>query len=430
MNSTPALRIENGRVIDPHTGRDEQQSLLIRDGLIAATGSEADAAEADSVLDAAGGLLTPGFIDLYCNLREPGNGQKGSIASESRAAARGGFTTVCAAPDSSPVNDSSAITHLIRDVAERDAPIRVLPLGAATKGLSGELLSDMVGLSGAGCVALSNGSETLANARVLRRCMAYARTFGITLMLHPQNHALAADGFAHDGLVTARLGLLGIPEVAETAAVMEMILLAEETGVRLHLSQLSCARSVDMVAQARSRGVAVTADVAMHHLLFTEQALADFDSRYHLQPPLRSEEDRQGLIEGVRSGAISAIVSQHQPHDPAAKNAPLGDTEAGLSSIESVFSMGLILVERGELELPALIRALTTGPAQALGMTPPSLSVEQVADLCWIDPQARWTASADSLMSVGKHAPLLGTPLPGVVNQVWVDGDVAYTRQD
>lgn len=430
MNSTPALRIENGRVIDPHTGRDEQQSLLIRDGLIAATGSEADGAAADSVLDATGGLLTPGFIDLYCNLREPGNGQKGSIASETRAAVRGGFTTVCAAPDSSPVNDSSAITHLIRDVAERDAPIRVLPLGAATKGLSGELLSDMVGLTGAGCVALSNGSETLANARVLRRCMAYARTFGITLMLHPQNHALAADGFAHDGLVTARLGLLGIPEVAETAAVMEVILLAEETGVRLHLSQLSCARSVDMVAQARSRGVAVTADVAMHHLLFTEQALADFDSRYHLQPPLRSEEDRQGLIEGVRSGAISAIVSQHQPHDPAAKNAPLGDTEAGLSSIESVLSMGLMLVERGELELPALIRALTTGPAQALGLTPPSLSVGQVADLCWIDPQAHWTASVNSLLSVGKHAPLLGTPLPGVVNQVWVDGDVAYTRQD
>ncbi|WP_111498527.1 dihydroorotase [Marinobacter bohaiensis] len=429
MSQSESLRIANGRLLDPLSGQDSRQSLLIRDDRIAAIGAEADAAPADRVLDAAGGLITPGFIDLYCNLREPGNGQKGSIASETHAAARGGYTTVCAAPDSSPVNDSSAIAHLIRDVAERDAPIRVLPLGAATKGLNGELLSDMVGLTQAGCVALSNGPAPLANARILRRCMAYAQTFGITLMLQPQNEMLAADGFAHDGLITAQLGLLGIPEVAETTAVMEMILLAEETGVRLHLSQLSAARSVDMVAQARQRGVPVTADVAMHHLVFTEQALAGFDSRYHVQPPLRSEEDRQGLIEGVRSGAISAIVSQHQPQDPAAKNAPLGDTEPGLSSIESVLSLGLMLVERGELELQSLIRALTSGPAQVLGRPAPSLASGELADLCWIDPDARWTATPETLRSVGKHAPLMDTPLPGRVNRVWMAGREAYSRE-
>ncbi|BES73704.1 dihydroorotase [Marinobacter nanhaiticus D15-8W] len=426
----PSLRIENGRLIDPATGLDVVQSLLIRDGKIAATGAEADAAGADAVIDASGGLIVPGFIDLYCNLREPGNGQKGSIASETRAAVRGGFTTVCAAPDSSPINDSSAITHLILDVAERDAPIRVLPLGAATKGLSGELLSDMVGLSNAGCVALSNGSAPLVNARVLRRCMAYAKTFNMTLMLHPQNRSLAADGFAHDGLVTARLGLLGIPEVAETASVMEMILLAEETGVRLHLSQLSCARSVEMVSDARARGVPVTADVAMHHLVLTEEALAGFDSRFHVEPPLRSEADRKGLIEGVRSGAISAIVSQHQPHDPAAKNAPLGDTEPGLSSIESVLSMGLVLVENGELDLGSLVRALTTGPAEVLGLAAPGLGKGQVADLGWIDPQANWTPKTDSLFSAGKHAPILNETLKGLVNQVWRAGQSVYIRQD
>lgn len=428
--SSPSLRIENGRVIDPTVGLDAVQSLLVRDGKIVATGAGADAAGAEAIVDAAGGLIVPGFIDLYCNLREPGNGQKGSIASETRAAVRGGFTTVCAAPDSSPVNDSSAITHLILDVAERDAPIRVLPLGAATKGLAGELLSDMVGLSSAGCVALSNGSAPLANARVLRRCMAYAKTFNMTLMLHPQNHSLAADGFAHDGLVTARLGLMGIPEVAETASVMEMILLAEETGVRLHLSQLSCARSVDMVADARARGVAVTADVAMHHLVLTEEALVGFDSRFHVEPPLRSEADRKGLIEGVRSGVISAIVSQHQPHDPAAKNAPLGDTEPGLSSIESVLSMGLGLVERNELDLASLIRGLTTGPADVLGLASPGLTEGLVADFCWIDPEAAWTPKADSLFSIGKHAPVLGNALKGLVNQVWRTGESVYVRHD
>ncbi|WP_148864624.1 dihydroorotase [Marinobacter fonticola] len=428
--SHPSLRIEHGRVIDPVAGLDAVQSLLIRDGKIAATGAEADAAHADAVLDAAGGLIAPGFIDLYCNLREPGNGQKGSIASETRAAVRGGYTTVCAAPDTSPVNDSSAITHLIRDVAERDAPIRVLPLGAATKNLAGELLSDMVGLSHAGCVAFSNGPAPLVNARVLRRCMAYAKTFGMTLMLHPQNRSLAADGFAHDGLVTARLGLLGIPEVAETASVMELILLAEETGVRLHLSQLSCARSVEMVGDARARGVAVTADVAMHHLVLTEEALAGFDSRFHVEPPLRSEGDRKGLIEGVRAGVIDAIVSQHQPHDPAAKNAPLGDTEPGLSSIESVLSLGLGLVERDELDLVSLVRALTAGPAGVLGLTPTGFSAGQVADLCWIDTHAIWTPGAQSLFSVGKHAPILGEPLKGLVNRVWCAGEQVYTRQD
>lgn len=428
--SQPSLRIEKGRVIDPVTGLDAVQSLLIRDGKIVATGADADAASADAVVDASGGLITPSFTDLYCNLREPGNGQKGSIASETRAAVRGGYTTVCAAPDSSPVNDSSAITHLIQDVAERDAPIRVLPLGAATKGLSGELLSDMVGLHNAGCVAVSNGSAPLVNARVLRRCMAYAKTFNMTLMLHPENRSLAAEGFAHDGLVTARLGLLGIPEVAETASVMEMILLAEETGVRLHLSQLSCARSVDMVAEARARGVSVTADVAMHHLVLTEEALASFDSRFHVQPPLRSETDRKGLIAGVRSGVISAIVSQHQPHDPAAKNAPLGDTEPGLSSIESVLSMGLGLVERNELDLASLIRSLTSGPAEVLGGAPPSLTEGQSADLCWIDPAASWTPKADALLSIGKHAPILGEPLKGLVNQVWLAGKQVYIRQD
>jgi dihydroorotase len=287
------------------------------------------------------------------------------------------------------------------------------------------MLSDMAGLKAAGCVAVGNGSRGVRNARILRRCMAYAQTFGLTVMFSPENTALAADGYAHDGQVTTRLGLLGIPEVAETAAVMEMLLLAEETGVRLHLSQLSCARSVEMLAQARDRGVKVTADVAMHQLAFTESALAGFDSRFHVRPPLRGEADRQALVAGVRDGVIDAIVSQHQPHDSAAKQAPLPATEPGLSSIESVLSLGLELVQRNELELPDLLRALTAGPAAVLGREV-ALTAGAAADLCLFDPDGHWQPSAATLLSAGRHAPVLERALPGEVKLTLVAGRTAW----
>lgn len=419
------IRIRNGRRMrggEPVA----PASLLIRDGKIAALGTDADEGQVDREIDATGCIVAPGFVDLCCNLREPGNGQKGNIYSETRAAAHGGYTTVCASPQTSPVNDSGAVTHLIKDVSSARSPIRVLPVGALTKGLEGELLSDMAGLTTAGCVALGNGIFPIRNARILRRCMAYARTFGITLMLSPENQALAADGYAHDGLVASRLGLLGIPEVAETAALMEMLLLAEETGVRLHLSQLSCARSVAMVADAQARGVAVTADVAMHQLLFTEDALAGFDSRFHVRPPLRTEADRQGLLAGVRDGVIGAIVSQHQPHDSAAKQAPIGATEPGLSTIESVLSLGLQLVAEGELTLPVLIDRLAVGPARILGRQA-AVDVGATADLCLFDPAATWVADSNSIQSVGKHVPVRGQALPGVVRHTLCEGRLAWS---
>ncbi|SFR63010.1 dihydroorotase [Marinobacter daqiaonensis] len=413
------LRIDGARL----PGQESPLSVLVSDGRIKAVGAELTGAEAVQVIDAAGLTLMPGFVDLCCNLREPGNGQKGNIASETRAAARGGYTTVCASPDTSPVNDSGAVTHLVRDVARARSGIRVLPIGAATRGLSGELLSDMVGLKAAGCVAFSNGSRAMANARILRRCMAYARTFDLTLMLQPLNQALAADGYAHDGRVAARLGLLGVPEVAETAAVMEMLLLAEETGVRLHLGQLSCGRSVAMVAEARARGVTVSADVAMHQLLFTEEALSGFDSRYHVVPPLRSEADRKALLEGVESGVIDAIVSQHQPHDSAAKQAPLGVTEPGLSTVESVFSMGLTLVRRGELSFAALTRALTTGPASIIGQRSEIAEGAEASLGLW-DLNGEWRARPDTIRSVGQHVPVPNEPLPGVLRWTIHGGEV------
>ena len=419
------LKLTGGQLFEPGKGLISNPGLLVRNGRIEAVGGQAQAAESAATLDAAGQVIAPGFIDLCCNLREPGNGQKGNIASETRAAAHGGFTTVCASPETSPVNDSGAVTNLILDSVASRGVVRVLPIGAITRGLDGDMLSDMAGLKAAGCVAVGNGSRGVRNARILRRCMAYAQTFGLTVMFSPENTALAADGYAHDGQVTTRLGLLGIPEVAETAAVMEMLLLAEETGVRLHLSQLSCARSVEMLAQARDRGVKVTADVAMHQLVFTESALAGFDSRFHVRPPLRGEADRQALVAGVRDGVIDAIVSQHQPHDSAAKQAPLPATEPGLSSIESVLSLGLELVQNHELELPDLLRALTAGPAAVLGREV-ALTAGAAADLCLFDPDGHWQPSAATLLSAGRHAPVLERALPGEVKLTLVAGRTAW----
>lgn len=412
---------------------DEAVTLVIRDGRIASVGRPEPEQQAEQTVDISGCLISPGFVDLCCNLREPGNGQKGNIASESRAAAHGGFTTLCASPETSPVNDSGAVTNLILDVSAKRSSVRILPIGAITRGLEGELLSDMAGLSGAGCIALGNGSRPVSNARVLRRCMAYAQTFGLTVMFSPENRALAADGYAHDGLVASRLGLLGIPEVAETAAVMEMLLLAEETGVRLHLSQLSCARSVDMLNDARQRGIAVTADVAMHQLLFTDLALAGFDSRYHVRPPLRGESDRLALIAGVRDGVIDAITSQHLPHDSAAKQAPLAATEPGLSTIETTLSMGLMLVERGELSRQQLCRALTEGPASVIGRHA-VIEPGAPADLCVFDPGASWTPSARTLCSVGLHHPFPSgsapaVSLPGVVRLTLCNGESVWSSE-
>ncbi|WP_286221113.1 dihydroorotase [Marinobacter apostichopi] len=429
QDSGASLKIVGGRLLDSLDTDAENTALLIKDGHIVAMGEAAARASADGTVNAEGCVISPGFVDLHCNLREPGNGQKGNIESETRAAAHGGFTTVCASPETSPVNDSGAVTNLIRDLASNRASVHVLPVGAITRGLEGELLSDMAGLAAAGCVAVGNGGRGVRNARVLRRCMAYAQTFGLTVMFRPENQALAADGYAHDGVVTSRLGLLGIPEVAETTAVMEMILLAEETGARLHLSQLSCARSVEMLAEARSRGIAVTADVAIHQLLFTEDALAGFDSRFHVRPPLRSERDRKALLAGVRDGVIDAITSQHQPHDTAAKQAPLAATEPGLSTIESVLSLGLELVELNELGFPELMRALTSGPASVLGRTA-RLAEGEVADLCVFNPEHYWTPADDTLLSVGRHAPVTGREVPGVVRLTLAGGKVAWQHPE
>lgn len=408
----------------------EPTSVLVSDDRVGLIGEEARVSDAEEVIDGSGQWLLPGLWDLNCQLREPGPDRKGSIATETRAAARGGFTTVCAMPDTSPINDSGAVTNLINDLSHRDGAVRVLPIGAMTRGLEGERLSDMVGLTGAGCVAVSNAGYPATSARILRRCMAYARTFDLLLYLQPENASLAAGGCAHDGAVAARLGLPGIPPVAETTAVNELLMLAEETGVRLHLGPLSCARSVELIREARTRDLPVTADVAIHHLVYTEERVNGYDGIFHCLPPLRSEMDRRALIAGVESGVIDAICSQHRPEDVAAKLAPFAETAPGLSCVETVLAMGLGLVQRGELSRRRLLQALTTGPARVLGRAAEPLTKGASADLCLFDPEHQWEVSAASLLSTGKNAPAMGEVLTGDASLTLVEGREVYRRSD
>ena len=306
-----ATRILGARVIDPSSGRDEVADIFLQDGRITAIGQAPAGFEAQRSIDAQGLIAAPGLVDLSVALREPGYSRKGSIASETLAAAAGGITSLCCPPQTRPILDTAAVAELILDRARESGHAKVFPIGALTRGLAGEQLSELVALREAGCVAFGNGLTEFASNRNLRRALEYAATFDLTVILHSQDSDLAEGGLAHEGAAASFLGLSGIPETAETVALARNLLLVERSGVRAHFAQLTSARGAEMIAQAQARGLPVTADVAMYQLILTDEALHGFSSLYHVQPPLRSTADRDGLREAVRAGVISAISSHH-----------------------------------------------------------------------------------------------------------------------
>ncbi len=420
------IEIKSGRIVDPANKRDEVQSLYVSDGHIAGIGKAPDGFVADQVIDAKGCVVAPGFIDLCASLREPGYEYKGTVASETYAAVKGGFSAVCCPPETLPVNDTEAVTNLILDLADRAGNAKVYPLGALTKGLKGKQLSEIYSLKQAGCVAVSNGGSPIASLSVIKRCFEYAKTHNVTVFVRAEDASLAADGCVHEGTVATRLGLAGIPTLAETVAVSQLLLLAEEAGVHLHLSQLTSARAVELVASAKARKLNVTADVAIQHLLLTEEAISGFDSRYHCRPPLRGEADRLALIEGLRSGTIDAVCSQHQPHEAAAKQAPFGESEPGIASIEMVLPLLLSLERDGVLSLSDIIATLSQGAAKVLGVAGGALTVGDNADICIFDPKHTWCVSDETIVSAGKSSPWQGQELQGLVKNTLVDGRIVY----
>lgn len=419
------IKIAGGRVIDPSQSLDQVCDLYISNGVVAALGEAPAGFVPDSTLDATGQIVCPGLVDLCAHLREPGATHKGSIAQESSAAAAGGITTLVAMPTTNPIVDTPAVAQLIQDKARATGKARVLPMGALTQGLAGEQLSPMHALASSGCIAFSNSRRPIRSSLVLMRCLEYAATHDLLVLFQAQDAELA-NGCMHDDTTSTRLGLAGIPEAAETVEVARCLMLVEQTGARAHFGQISCERSARMIMEARERGLNVSADIAIHHLLLSDSNVDGFDSNFHVIPPLRSQLDRAGLRQALLADGIQAICSDHQPHDPIAKQAPFAATEAGIAGLETLLSLSLMLVDQGLLDLPQLIAKLSCEPARILGIQAGTLASGAAADICIFDPTARWTPSAQTTRSGGANSPFMGVELRGRVTHTLLGGSIVF----
>jgi dihydroorotase len=324
------------------------------------------------------------------------------------------------------VIDSTAVAELITDRANASAKARILPVGALTIGLHGEQLSPMAALTQSGCIAFSNARATVENSQTLLRCLEYAATHELLVIFNPQDNSLVGNGVIHEGHTSSDMGLIGICEAAETIEVARCLILIEQSGVRAHFGQLSCERSISMISQARNNGLNVTADVAIHHLFFTDENTKGFNSMFHVQPPLRSQLDRAGLLNALVTDGIQAICSDHQPHEEAAKHAPFAATQAGISGLETLLPLGLQLVKQGLISLSQLIEKLTSGPASILNITAGNLSVGSRADVTIFDCNHSWLVDADSLVSAGKNSIYLGSELKGKVTHTLLAGELVF----
>lgn len=425
---TMNIKISGGRVIDPAGGVDQVTDIFIRAGAIASLGEAPDGFHCDEIIHAEGLIVCPGLIDLCAHLREPGETHKGTIASETAAAAAGGVTTLVTPPTSRPIVDTPAVAELIQDRAADAGFSRVLPMGALTQGLQGEQLAPLHALAGSGCIAFTNARLPIKSTLNLLRCLEYAATFDLLVVFQAQDHSLSDKGCMHEGANATRMGLSGIPEAAETIEVSRCLLLVEQTGVRAHFGQISCEGSVQLISAAQQRGLRVTTDVAAHHLILCDEQVNQFDSSLHLQPPLRSTLDRAGLIQGLLSGTITAICSDHQPQDLISKQAPFAETAPGLSGLETLLPLSLSLVERKLIELPQLIEKLTHAPAKVLGLDTGNLLPGTPADICIFDPTEKWTVNADTLRSAGKNTPFYGKTLTGRVVMTLLGGRVVFQK--
>jgi dihydroorotase len=425
-----SLLIRNGRIIDPANNIDQIGSLSIKDGKIAELLSADSNATADSIIDASGQIICPGFIDLSVRLREPGHSQKGSIASETRAAAAAGVTSLCLPPDTKPTIDAPAVVEFIKDKAEKAGYPQVYMLGALSQGLAGNDLSNLFALKQAGCIAVSNAGNSLNNLLILRRAMEYAATHDLLIIYRANETSLSGKGCAHEGAVASRYGLPGIPAAAESIALAQCLELAELTGCRLHISQISCKQSVIKLQQAKKYGLQVTADVAIHQLHLTENDVIPFDSNYHVIPPFRSQIDRQYLRDGLANGTIDAICSDHQPHDLDAKLGAFPETEAGIASLETLVPLILEVSQQHGIALNHAIAKLTQQPASILGLAAGTLGIGQAADVCVFDPNANWQVNRQNWHSAGINTPYWQQNLRGRVTHTIQAGQLIFKLEN
>ena len=426
------ILIKNGRVIDPATNRDEIADVALGAGRVLAIGRAPEGFAPNRTIDASGCIVAPGLVDLAVRLREPGHEHEGMLESEMEAAVAGGITSLVCPPDTDPVLDEPGLVEMLKMRAEKLHQARVFPLGALTRGLAGDVLTEMAELTEAGCVGFGQAEVPLLNTQVLQRALQYAATFGYTVWLRPQEPYLG-KGVAASGPLATRLGLPGIPVAAETIALHMIFELVRSTGTRVHLCRLSSAAGVALVRQAKDEGLPITCDVSINSLHLTDHDIGYFDSRMRLLPPLRQQRDRDALREGLADGTIDALVSDHTPVDEDAKALPFGEAEPGATGLELLLSLALKWGQESGTGLARALGVLTSEPARVLGNALGTLQAScgrlaegGVADLCVFDPQAAWTVEPAALRSQGRHTPFSGYEVPGRVRCTIVGGQVAW----
>ncbi len=421
-----SLLIKGGRLVDPAQRIDEVTDLLIEEGKVARIGKELKTAAA-TVLQAKGKVVAPGFIDLHVHLRSPGQEHKETLATGSRAAIRGGFTTICTMANTDPVVDSPTVVEYLKSASAKVGLVRLLPYAAVTLGLKGEQLTEMDALKSAGVFGFSDDGVPLMNAGLMRRALEYTRMTDLPVIAHCEEKTLSADGVAHAGKTSIRLGLSGIPTEAETVMLARDLLLAQATGGRLHVAHVSTADGVKMIRWAKEKGLRVTAEVSPHHLTLTEEALSTYDSRFKMNPPLRTQEDLQVLREGLKDGTLDAVATDHAPHSRSEKELELGLAPFGVVGLETALGVLLTeLVSRKTLELSTLIEAMTVRPARVLGIDAGHLKVGSRADVTIFDPEVPWTVEPSSFSSKGINSPFLGWRLKGRVTDCLVEGRAVF----
>ncbi len=422
--------IKNGRIIDPANNIDQVTDLFIADGKIAALGKAPDGFSADQTIDASGLVVAPGLVDLSARLREPGYEYKATLESEMQAAMQGGVTTLVCPPDTDPVLDEPGLVEMLKHRARILDQANVHPLGALTMGLKGQALTEMAELTEAGCIGFSQAEVPVLDTTVLLRAMQYAKTFGYTVWLRPQDAHIGRGGVAHSGPLASRLGLSGVPVMSETIALHTIFELMRATGARVHLCRMSSAAGLALVAGAKKEGLQVTCDVGVHHLHMTDADIGFFDPNARFNPPLRSQRDRDAIRSALLDGTVDAVCSDHTPVDEDEKLLPFAEATPGATGLELLLALTLKWVEDqdGKDALAQALAKVTSEPARIAGLPAGTLSVGAAADVVLFDPEARWKVERKALASQGKHTPFLGFELAGQVRATLVRGRVAFQR--